>query len=91
MTGFPHAFIYGPRCIRARKNKKKKQNEQNSRVLQNWPKRQKRENNIKCPKKRGMEEKKVQQEANHHDVISQNAKQEKNRQKEQTTAQNGEL
>ena len=76
--GFPHTFINDPRCIRARKNKKKKQNEPNSRALQKWPKRQKRENNIKYPKKRGKKKKKAGQQAKYHDILPQDPKQQKN-------------
>jgi len=57
--GTTHAYIYGLRCIRARKNKKKNQNKQNGRALQKWPKGQKRENSIKEGKKRGKKEKEV--------------------------------
>ena len=61
--------------MRTRKNKEKKQNEQNSRALQKWPKLQKRENNMKCPKKEGKKKKKTEQQANHQDILSQKRKQ----------------
>ena len=90
--GTTHACIYGLRCMRARKNKKKRQNEQNSRALQKCPKGQKRENNIKEGKKRGKKEKEgtTRSKTPRYHIPKPKAKR-KIARKEQSTALNGEL
>ena len=78
--------------MRARKNKKKRQNEQNSRALQKWSKGQKRENNIKEGKKRGKKEKEgtTRSKTPRYHIPKPKAKR-KIARKEQSTALNGEL